>query len=244
VKLLGGRIHAQSWGEPDAPLVLCWHGAGDSSDDYAEIAPALAARFGVRVVAIDGPGHARSATPAAEVFRPSALAGLAADVLDELDAPTAVFVGFSWGATVGCYLAALHPGRIRALVLVEGGHFDFADIPDFPVNQRLEAFVADAMVAAEREGDAFGSHTPAVAGAMIHGLVHEPATATYERIAAAGIPLLFIGANSPGAARGVERLARLIPQAEIVELASSSHALLRDAPDEIVEAVGSRLARG
>jgi pimeloyl-ACP methyl ester carboxylesterase len=241
--LLCGSIFARSWGAPGGSTILCWHGAGGSHADYALIAPELAGRLGVRVVAIDAPGHSRSPARAAAEFRPSALASLAVEILDELDAAKAVFVGFSWGATVGCWLGALHPQLTVALALVEGGHFDFADLPGFRTDRTLDEFVAEAEGIALSEGAGFGSHTPEVAGAMVYGLCREPATASYERLAASGIPTLFLGAGGEGASAGVERLSRLVPQTEIVEVASSGHDLLRDAPDEVARAVGDWVAR-
>jgi pimeloyl-ACP methyl ester carboxylesterase len=83
--LCGGSIFARSWGEPTGTTVLCWHGAGGSSADYAEIGPELAGRLGARVFAIDAPGHGQSSALAADAFLPSALAALAAEILDELN---------------------------------------------------------------------------------------------------------------------------------------------------------------
>ena len=240
--LCGGSIFAESWGAPSGSTVLCWHGAGGSSADYADIAPELASRLGVRVVAIDGPGHADSAARTAEAFRPSALAGLAIEVLDELEVARAAFLGFSWGATVGCWFAALNPERTGALVLVEGGHLDFADLPGFRTDCSLDEFVSEAEVVATSEGAGFGSYTPAVAGAMVYGLCAEPATATYARLAAAGTPILFLGAEADERSASLERLARLVPQTEIVQAPTSSHELLRDAPEEVARAVGDWLA--
>jgi pimeloyl-ACP methyl ester carboxylesterase len=238
--LCGGSIFARICGAPDGLTVLCWHGAGGSHADYSRIGPQLAERLGVRVVAIDAPGHSRSSARAAEAFRPSALARLAVEILDELDVSRAVFVGFSWGATVGCWFAALNPERTLALTLIEGGHFDFADLPGFRTDRTLEEFVAEAEAMAISEGANFGSHTPEVAGAMVYGLCQEPAIASYERLAASGIPTLFLGA---GPSVGAERLSRLLPQIEIVQLASSSHELLRDAPTEVARAVGDWLVQ-
>jgi pimeloyl-ACP methyl ester carboxylesterase len=191
VRLCGGSIFARWWGSEDAPVLLCWHGAGGSSADYAAIAPPLADRLGVRIVAVDAPGHARSPALPADAFRPTALAALAAEILDELGVERAAFLGFSWGATVGCWLAALHPDRTSALVLVEGGHVDFTDLPDFPTDLTLDDLLAEARAEAKRQGGAFGSHTPEVAAAMIHGLCAEPAAAAYSRLAGAGTPTLF-----------------------------------------------------
>jgi pimeloyl-ACP methyl ester carboxylesterase len=240
--LLGGSIFAQVWGAPSARTVLSWHGAGGSSADFASIAPEIVDRLGVRVVAIDAPGHSRSPSRSAEAFRPSALAVLATEILDELDVERFVFLGFSWGATIGCWVGARYPERTLGLALVEGGHMDFADLPDFRTDRALDEFISDAEAVKLSEGELFGSHTPAVAGAMIHGLCQEPATAAYPQLAASGTPTLFVGAQQDKRSVPVERLARLVPQTEIVELTSPSHELLRDAPTDVARVVGDWLA--
>jgi len=240
--LCGGTVFARSWGPTPGPTVLCWHGAGGSAADYARVAPELAERLGVRVVAIDAPGHSHSSARAPHEFRPSALASLAAEILDELDAPQAVFLGFSWGATIGCWFAALNPERTLALVLIEGGHLDFADLPGFRTERSQDEFVAEAEAVAVGEGADFGSYTPAIAAAMVHGLCREPATATYARLAASATPILFLGAGADEPVAGLERLSRLVPQSKVVQLDASGHDLLRDAPSEVAREVGAWLA--
>jgi pimeloyl-ACP methyl ester carboxylesterase len=236
--LRGGSIFARVWGEPAARTVLCWHGAGGSSADFEPIAPELVDLLGVRVVAIDGPGHARSGACPPEALRPSALATLATEIGDELEVARFVFLGFSWGATVGCWVGALYPERTLGLALVEGGHLDFADLPGFPTDPTLDELVSEAETVAGSEGEAFGSHTPAVAGAMVHGLCREPATATYARLAASATPVLFVGAQRAP----VERLTRLVPQTEVVRLSAPGHDLLRDAPADVARVVADWLA--
>ena len=166
---------------------------------------------------------------------------MAADILDELDTARAVFVGFSWGATVGCWFAARHPERTLALVLVEGGHLDFADLPGFRTDRSLDEFIAEAEAVATRDGPDFGGYTPASAGAMVPGLCNEPASATYADLAASETPVLFLGARAAEPSVGLERLARLVPQCKIVELDTASHELLRDAPREVAREVGDWL---
>ena len=168
---------------------------------------------------------------------------LAVKILDELDAAQAVFLGFSWGAAVGCWFAALNTERTIALALVEGGHLDFDDLPDFRADRALDEFVADAEASAAREGKEFGSHTSAVAGAMVYGLCREPATASYARLAESRTPVLFLGASGNKSSLEVERLSRLVPQTEIIQLPSSNHELLRDAPNDVAREVGDWLAQ-
>src|SRR5215208_3048134 len=96
LRLSQGTVAAREWGPPEGSVVLCWHGAGGSGADYAPIGEEVASSLGLRVVAIDGPGHAQSSPRPAEEFRPSSLASLAASILDQLRVAEAAFVGFSW----------------------------------------------------------------------------------------------------------------------------------------------------
>jgi pimeloyl-ACP methyl ester carboxylesterase len=153
-----------------------------------------------------------------------------------------VFVGFSWGASVGCWLGASHPDRALAVVLVEGGHLEFADLPGFRTDRNLDEFVSEAEAAALSEGAAFGTHSPAAAGAMVHGLCREPTTTAYPRLAASGVPVLFIGARRDESSFALQRLSRLVPQTEIIELDSPGHDLLRDAPGDVARELGRWLA--
>jgi pimeloyl-ACP methyl ester carboxylesterase len=244
----GGSIFVRTWGAPDAPVVLCWHGAGGSSLDFAPVGVELAQHLALRVVAIDAPGHGQSARRSSEAFDPSALATLATEILDELGVERTVFLGFSWGASVGCWLAAQHPDRTCALALVDGGHLDFADLPSFRTDRTLDELVSEAEAAVSAEGAAFGAYSPETAGAMVCGLCREPATATYPRIAASKIPVLFIGAqlgepvDSGVSSAAVQRLSDRVPQTKIARLRSPSHELLRDAPSDVAREVGDWLA--
>jgi 3-oxoadipate enol-lactonase len=70
-----------------------------------------------RVVRFDHRGHGASPTPPG----PYAIADMGADVialLDRLAIETTSFVGLSLGGMVGMWLAAHHPRRIEALVLI------------------------------------------------------------------------------------------------------------------------------
>ncbi len=103
------------------------------------------------MVAPDPPGHGRSAPLAPAAYRPSGLARLAAELLDALGVSETVFVGFSVGAEVACAFGAGYRDRTAALVLVDGGYWDFADLPDFDVDTGLAVRVARAREQASEE---------------------------------------------------------------------------------------------
>jgi pimeloyl-ACP methyl ester carboxylesterase len=80
---------------------------------------------------------------------------VATELLDELGVGETVFLGFSVGAEVACAFGARYPDRTTALVLVDGGYWDFADLPGFEVDAGLDTHVARAQ--AEAVDDVYAS---------------------------------------------------------------------------------------
>jgi pimeloyl-ACP methyl ester carboxylesterase len=101
------------------PLVLL-HAVAHDHRDYDAVVPTLARTF--RTIAVDWPGHGRSA-----MWAPPSSASAASvfdvleDVVDALDLPPAVFMGSSVGGAASLRLAARKPERVRGLVLVDTG---------------------------------------------------------------------------------------------------------------------------
>jgi pimeloyl-ACP methyl ester carboxylesterase len=169
-----GTLFVYEWGDAGAATVFYWDGLGGTGLHANELAPLLVGRFGARVIALDPPGHGRSAAVSADAYRPSRLASTAADLLTALGVDKALFVGFSWGAEIAVAFGARHAPRAIGLVLVDGGYWDFADLPDVDTRQGLEARVAVARRRAEgeryptweayfeAERDALGRWTPAL----------------------------------------------------------------------------------
>lgn len=101
---------AQEAGRP--PLVLI-HGAGGNRLFWP---PGLRRLEGVRVCAVDLPGHGQSAGQGR-----STIEGYAAAVIEWMDAAglrTAILAGHSMGGAVALQLGLLYPERTAALVLV------------------------------------------------------------------------------------------------------------------------------
>jgi pimeloyl-ACP methyl ester carboxylesterase len=151
----GVVLLVRDWGDPDRPALLYWDGLGGCGLHANEIAPILVEEHGLRVIAPDAPGHGRSPALPLESYRPSILAGVAADLLSELGISRAVFVGFSWGGRIGCSFAACFPERAAGLALIDGGYLEWADIPGVDTSEDLESCIARARRSAE--GDSFAS---------------------------------------------------------------------------------------
>jgi pimeloyl-ACP methyl ester carboxylesterase len=177
VELPSATLHVYEWGEAGQPAVLYWDGLGGTGLHANEIAQVLVGEFALRVIAPDPPGHGLSPALPPESFRPSALAAVTAELLAALAVERVSFVGFSWGARIGSAFAAAFPELTSRLVLVDGGYFEFADLPSFDPDADLSSYVAasraawadecfpnwDAYFAAQRDG--LGRWTPALAEA-------------------------------------------------------------------------------
>jgi len=150
----GGSLHVYEWGDAGAPAVVYWDGLGGCGLHANEIAPVLTDEYGLRVIAPDAPGHGRSPALPSDAYLPSKLAGLGASLLSPLGVERAAFVGFSWGARIGCSFAALFPDRTTSLALIEGGYYRARPVAGNNVAD-LEACIAEARV--ETEEDSFPS---------------------------------------------------------------------------------------
>jgi esterase len=113
----GIRLYYEEHG--DGAPIACIHGGGSSALMWGGAVERLS-RLG-RVIAYDRRGCARSERPARyERTTVAEQADDAAALLDALDAAPAVVIGRSYGGAVAIDLALRHPGRVRALVLLEG----------------------------------------------------------------------------------------------------------------------------
>jgi pimeloyl-ACP methyl ester carboxylesterase len=122
------QLAVREWGEPDGRPLLFWHALGDHTSLQAiEAAPLLLRDHGFRVLAPDAPGFGGSPRLPAKRYQLPALVELARDLLDALGLDRVVWVGSSWGATVGVHVAATHPERVEALVLLDGGYLGPSD---------------------------------------------------------------------------------------------------------------------
>lgn len=120
VSAAGLRLAATMHGPEHAPALLALHGWLDNAASFHALAGHLPER---RVIALDFPGHGRSAHLAAGACVHYAISDYVAVVLaaaDALELSQFDLLGHSLGAGVGSLAAAAAPARIRRLGLIEG----------------------------------------------------------------------------------------------------------------------------
>ena len=109
-------------GPPNGQSVVLLHGWPYDIHSYVEVAPALAAA-GYRVIVPYVRGYGTTRFLSSGTFRngqPSAIAVDTIAFMDALKIEQATLAGFDWGARTADIIAALWPGRCKALVSVSG----------------------------------------------------------------------------------------------------------------------------
>jgi pimeloyl-ACP methyl ester carboxylesterase len=119
-QLPGVALHYQTWGapNPDRAVVLI-HGLTANHMTWALLGPHLA-DAGHYVIAPDLRGRGLSGKPPQGYGVAIHAADLLA-LLDALNIREADIVGHSLGAVIAMYLAAVHPARVRKLVMIDAG---------------------------------------------------------------------------------------------------------------------------
>src|SRR5205085_7090582 len=123
VDVAGTRLAVREWGDAAGRPLLFWHALGDhTSLQPIEAAPILVRDHGFRVLAPDAPGFGGSPRLPDKRYQLPALVELGRSLLDALGLDRVVWAGSSWGGNVGAAVAASHPERVEALVLLDGGY--------------------------------------------------------------------------------------------------------------------------
>jgi pimeloyl-ACP methyl ester carboxylesterase len=144
--LTSGRVHAQRFGEPDAPLVVAVHGLSANMHGFDYLAPLLVADGKRQVVAVDLRGRGGSDVTPAGTYGLHSHARDIVEVATRLGHDQFDWVGWSLGALTGIVAAEIAPGRIRSLGLIDhaGRSDEQAVAAVFAGLNRLELDAADA----------------------------------------------------------------------------------------------------
>lgn len=235
------------------PTVLLLHGAGMDRTVWSLQARYLA-HHGRAVLALDLPGHGKSAGPALSTI--ADMADWVAALLDKLEISQAALVGHSMGALIALDLAGRRPGRVRALALLGVAE-------RMPVHPDLQAAAdRNEVLAAElitswghaRRGQVGGHPAPGLwmAGGAVRlidraseGVLAADLAAcnAYDqakaRAAAIRCPTLFL----LGAADRMTPLSKARPLidaiagARIVTLPAAGHMMMTEHPDAVTDAL-------
>lgn len=116
VKVEGGRLWVDEVGPADGPPVVLTHSLLMDREMWEEQVEALSADY--RVLNIDVHGHGRSDDPGGPWSLEEAALDVA-ELLGELGARPAHWVGLSMGGMIGMRLALEDPGALRSLALLD-----------------------------------------------------------------------------------------------------------------------------
>jgi pimeloyl-ACP methyl ester carboxylesterase len=134
------NIAYEETGDPRGFPIVLLHGFPDDVHAYDEVAPPLAkAGYRVLVPYLRGYGPTRFRDAAAP--RMAEQAAIGQDLLDFIDAlelKQVAISGYDWGGRAAAILAALHPDRVRAAVLMGGYLIQDVFAPPQPAPPEVE----------------------------------------------------------------------------------------------------------
>lgn len=137
------RLTARAWGPPEGTPVLAVHGWLDNAASFDALGPLLP---GVRLVAMDLPGHGRSGHRPPGV--PYHFVDFIPDVVAAADAlgwKQFALLGHSMGGGIASFIAAILPERVTRLAMIEGLGPPTSQPADGPVNLRKSMVQMDAL---------------------------------------------------------------------------------------------------
>lgn len=202
----GKQAYAYTGGkpfDPAQPTAVFVHGAQHDHSVWA-LQSRYFAHHGWNVLAVDLPGHCRSAGPAHKTIE--ALADWLADLLDAASAARALVVGHSMGSLVALDFAARYPARVLGAALVATA------VPMVVSEALLDAALnreQEAIDLVNRWSHATIAAKPSCPGPgfWLHGVNQR----LMERVSARGEPHLFHTdfAACNGYAQGLDRAAQV-----------------------------------
>jgi len=172
------ELEALEYGDPAAPPVLALHGWLDNAASFERLAPSIP---GVRLIALDLPGHGHSQhRPAGTWYH---YVDYVSDILaaaDALGLERYTLLGHSLGAATASVVAAARPERVAALWLIEGlGPLSY---PPEDALKHLRAGLGERAEAGAKQLRVFPDIDTAVAARrQANGLSERAARALVER---------------------------------------------------------------
>jgi pimeloyl-ACP methyl ester carboxylesterase len=242
VQLSHGKVNYQVAGPADGRPVVLLHGFSVPQYVFDRTRDALAGA-GFRVVSFDLYGRGWSDRPDVTYDR-DLFAGEVGELMDALHVPKADVVGLSMGGAIVGHFAALHPERVRSLVLIAPftqpqdisvmawpgvGEYLFrawflpalanSQTEDFPHPERFADWPARFLP--QMQYDGFGR---ALLSTIRNGVVRS-SVPDFEAVGKAGLPVQLVWGERDVTVPYAQHadVQRAIPQAEFVSLPGIGH---------------------
>ena len=261
----GLRWHVQEAGQ--GPLCLLVHGTGAATHSFRDLLPLLARHM--RVLALDLPGHGFTSRPTdnSGLSLPG-MAGALARLLTDLDLHPDLAVGHSAGAAILCRMALDRSIKPVEIISINGALLPLSGFKHPAVTPFVRAIASshwlsrffarrlesprevERMLAATgsrldpRGVELYGrlARCPQHSGSALAMMASWDVRPIERGIAHLPVPLLLVvGANDvmilPGEAARVQRL---LPGAELVQLAGLGHLAHEERPESLAELVIDR----
>ncbi len=256
-----GGLHwlVQRMGRRGAPQLLLLHGTGASSHSWRGLLPLLARHFDT--LALDLPGHGRTATPSPRGLSLPGMAASLGELLRQLPFAPALIVGHSAGAAIAVQLVLAGHAAPRAIISLNGALLPlhglagrvFSPMAKLlalnPLVPRLFAWRAAEPRVLQRLIDGTGSRLDAEGLALYGRLVADPAHAAgalgmmaqwdlaplAARLPTLGVPLhLVVGEEDRTLPpEQAEQVRACAPQTTLTRLPGLGHLAHEEAPGRL-----------
>jgi len=238
----GVKIHYEVHGS--GPALLLTHGYSSTSEMWRGQIAALSQHH--KLVLWDMRGHGQSDYPEDPAAYSEALTvGDMAALLDEVGAASAIVGGLSLGGYMSLAFYHVHPGRVRALLIIDTGPgFKKDDARDawnrraHDTGDRFEREGLEVLKGASRERSSVNHRDASGLARAARGMLTQRDARVIESLPDIKVPsLVVVGADDTPFLAASDYMAAKIPGAKKVVIPAAGHAVNIDQPQAFIDAV-------